>query len=123
MKVLVIDYRETFEMKNIISKSIKRLRKSVILKMKSWRRDKEFILSTTNRTQSRIRWLERDLIRTLERQIELEQELEKTKINWNEALIKMKQLIDLFFERMLKISIFIYSSTLFLFISMCREVH
>jgi len=49
--------------------------------MKSWRRDEKFILLTTNRTQSRIRWLERDLTCALERQIELEQELEKTKIN------------------------------------------
>jgi len=46
---------------------MKRLRKSVILEMKSWRRDEEFILSTTNWAQSRIRRLERDLTCALER--------------------------------------------------------
>lgn len=81
MEIFVIDHRETFEMRDTISRSMKRLRKSVILKMKSWRRDKGFILSTTNRTQSRIRRLERDLTRALERQVEFEQELEKTKMN------------------------------------------
>ncbi len=49
--------------------------------MKSWRRDEEFILSTTNWTQSCIRRLERDLTRALERQAKLEQKLEKTKMN------------------------------------------
>ena len=49
--------------------------------MKSWRRDEEFILSTTNWTQSCIRRLERNLIRALERQVKFEQKLEKTKIN------------------------------------------
>jgi hypothetical protein len=60
---------------------MKRLRKSVILEMKSWQRDEKFILSTTNWAQSCIRWLERDLICALERQVKFEQELKKTKIN------------------------------------------
>jgi hypothetical protein len=81
MEIFVIDHRETFEMRDTISRSMKRLQKSVILKMKSWRRDKGFILSTTNRTQSCIRRLERDLTRALERQVEFEQELKKTKMN------------------------------------------
>ncbi len=48
MKVLVDEHRKTFEVEDTITKSIKRLRKSVILDMKSWRRDEKFILSTTN---------------------------------------------------------------------------
>jgi len=35
MKVLVDEHRKTFEVENIIIKSMKRLRKSVILNMKS----------------------------------------------------------------------------------------
>jgi len=67
MKVLVDEHRKTFEVEDTITKSIKRLRKSVILDMKSWRRDEKFILSTTNWAQSCIRRFERNLIRALER--------------------------------------------------------
>jgi len=72
MKALVIDHHKAFEMRNTISRSMKRLRKSVILEMKNWRRDEKFISSTTNWAQSCICRFECDLIRALERQIKLE---------------------------------------------------
>ncbi len=54
-----------------------------------------------------------NLIRTLERQIKLEQKFKKTKINRNKINIKIKQLIDFLFEQILKISIFACFSTHF----------